>query len=193
MAGGRHGTHGLAALLACLALAGCSGDTRTPDASVAPVTHSAQVPAVTVTPPALNLGQPTADSAVAFVRYFIDAYNYAYATYDTSLLEDISQPSCKYCASTAKEVHHLADAHLRVDGYGVTLVDAFPATKDIIDSAFVVAVLNQRPGTTTSSEGKLVTYPGSKNSQLGFQLDWDGGKWLVRGVRIQNKGTPWPG
>ena len=174
----------------CGGLAGCSTD----DSPAVPATRPAvtSTPEVTVTKPSLLLGQPTAASAVAFVRYFWDVYNYAYASYDTSLLQEISQPSCKYCSSVLEEINRLKTQGMRVEGSEVSLVDAvLPPDEPITDSAFVVTVSSQRPGKATSAAGRVTTVDGVKNSHVAFGLDWNGGKWLVRGVMIQKKGTPW--
>ena len=182
----------LAVLLVCSGVAACSGSDPQPSPS-----HSVPVatptPSITVTKPALQLGRPTEDSAIAFVKYFIAAYNYAYATYDTSLLEEISQPTCKFCAGVVDDVQRLEAARIRVGGSEVKIADAFlPRDEPKANSALVITVSSQRPGTATSPTGQTRKVDGARNTQLDFGLDWDGGKWLVRGVDIHDKGTPWP-
>ena len=181
----------LVAVLIC-GTAGCSGDAPSPSPTTASVQPAeTATPTVTVTKPALPLGKPTEDSAVAFVKYFIAASNYAYATYDTSLLEEISQPTCKYCGSAIDDVKRLQATQIRVGGSELSLVVAALPQKKITDSAIVAVVTDQRPGTSRTSTGQVVKVPGSRHAQLTFALDWDGGRWMTAGVSIEKKGAPW--
>ena len=192
MIGGRRCVTGVV-LAAALLLTSCTDDEsppvkQSPSMSVPPVT-----PAVTATKPAQLTGQPTAESAVEFAKYFLAVYNYAYSTYDTAPLVAISRPECKYCTSVVENVRKLEQGGTRVEGTEVEYVDSALTSKTITTGTYLVVVTNQHAGRAVSEDGTSKPYPGAKGAQLGVALDWDGGAWFVRGAQIQDKGVPWGG
>ncbi len=189
-------TRRLPAMLLALLLGlmtACSSDDPGPAPATSAQPSESSTPEVTATKPALPAGQPTAASAVAFVKYFWEAHNYAYATYDTSLLEAISRPGCLFCQSMISDVKRLKQSQTRVSGSEISLDGAaLPPGEKIVDQAFVVAFSTQEPGTSIASNGKVTKVDGVRNSQVAIGLDLYRSRWLIRGVTIQKAGTVWP-
>ena len=125
----------VSAVAVLLSLSACSGDPGDPSPRAATTTTtvtstSPSGPSITATRPALPPGAPTPASAVAFVRYFWESYNYAYTSLDPKLLSLASDPECAFCASVIASIKKSAPAGDTFEGGDVRVLDAHaPASR----------------------------------------------------------------
>jgi Family of unknown function (DUF6318) len=182
-----------AALLApCLLITACSGEsdqapapTRPP--SSPPPTSPPPSPSAPVTEPALPAAKPTPASAIAFVRYFWDAYNYAYATYDSSLVRRLSEPQCRYCRSVIADVARIAQAGTKVEGHRVVVMDAVSPTANITTGTVVTAACRQVDGRAIYPDGDTALLRGFSPTNFIFAMHWSGGQWHIEAVDYGTK------
>jgi hypothetical protein len=84
-------------LAAALVLSACSSEPtpREPDPSKATTATTAPAVAVPTMPPQASEDSP--EGAAAFVKHYVDVFNYAAATGDVKELSRLSAPGCKGC------------------------------------------------------------------------------------------------
>jgi hypothetical protein len=107
----------LAGTLACCVLAGCGGDGKpTSDPAPSPASPSSS-PTLTGAPtmPAAATAHTKA-GAIAFVEFYIAAFNHAQATGDTSLLRRLATSDCKSCNDVAAAADMVYDAGGHISG-----------------------------------------------------------------------------
>ena len=124
-----------AALAVAVGLAGCSdGDTdAAPKAATPsePVTVSATPTPTAPPPPATPYPHPTPEEpqgmyqhtdggAIATAQYFVELIGYQASTGDTSKMQRISLPECKYCARLMKYDEHVIKSGGWVKDYETT-------------------------------------------------------------------------
>ncbi len=90
-----------AALLALLVIAGCGGDPQ-PKEPRSSVSASAKPTAVAVPTMPAQAKENSPEGAAAFVKHYIDVFNYASNTGDVTELSRLSSPRCKGCQSYIK-------------------------------------------------------------------------------------------
>jgi Family of unknown function (DUF6318) len=173
------------ALVALLPLAACTGDdppTPPPTSTTAAATTSiSQPPAVPIAPDA----EATINSAKAFVRYFWDVHNYAYATLDPALLESISAPKCKFCKATISNIRDLRAADSTVNGSAVKLLSMSAPPVKITTGIIVNTLVSQDPGETIHRDGSVVKSKGVPSAASYVGLIWTGTNWRVDDVAIE--------
>jgi outer membrane murein-binding lipoprotein Lpp len=117
-------------LLGTTLLAGCSARTEAndtlPSTSSAPTTEAA-LPQLG--PPDMPMPsearEPTAEGADAFTRYYVELYNHAIRTLDTTHMRDFSQ-GCDTCDQLADQVDAVAAAGQRYEGGEARVVASTP-------------------------------------------------------------------
>ena len=174
-------------------LTACTGD----PAPVGSPPNGSPVASPSATPvpePIRPVEEATPESAIQFTRYFWELYNYAYQTYDTAPLKAISDPQCRYCASTIADIKRIADAKTRIEDHEVTLREAASPPERITTGTVVVATSDQRPGRAVSPSGQAIGLKGSKGKRFTFALTWHAGQWQIEGIDYDTKsGKPWEG
>jgi hypothetical protein len=199
MVGGRAGRHPVAALLTMIALstaglAACTDDDTPPQqsstAAPSPSLSATSPPASpTATPPSAPKAKPTPKSAEAFVKYFWDVHNYAYATLDLEEFKSISEPQCTFCSSTIKDIEALKDSRSVVEGSAVRLwVAAAPPAK-IGTRVLVATVVSQSPGREIAPDGSIKSFPGMTKRSSSVALSWIDQRWLVHDISINKPGS----
>jgi Family of unknown function (DUF6318) len=186
-----------ATLLApCLVMTACSGESDPAPASPRPppppTSAAPPTPLASVTEPALPEAKPTPASAIAFVRYFWDAYNYAYATYDVRPMQSISLPTCSSCDTLVNNVKGIQARNMRIKGYRLSIIDIVSPNERITSGALVRATLSQEPGEARAPRQQPEVLVGFQSVQSITSLAWDGSTWRVEALSNDPKTRkPW--
>ena len=138
-------------------------------------------------PPQLN--EESAEGAAASVGYFLDLYRYAYVTGNTTELAKMSEDECKFCRSTIDNATTLHNAggwndkweqeitniryYEKLDGYDFNRVEATVSRQTI----------TSHPGGGAATETSSPT----ENEILDFAVRYVGGRWMIGGVRVEQK------
>jgi hypothetical protein len=177
----------LAGLACAAALAGCdSNPSPAPLPSESPPSASPSATSTpSPTPPAMpDAAKGTGErSAKAFVRYYIDALNFATSTGDTALLKAYSDRSCDSCNSVMERIRSVYDAGGQITSRGWTigsmhLVPLQPARRPVVEVGVNLSpqVVVQRAGADAErfDGGKLPsTFHLSLKAKGWVVTDWD--------------------
>jgi len=178
---------GAGLVTACLMGAvACSGDG--PDAVPSPTASSAS-PTGTATasssptavaptlPP--EAAERTAAGAEAFVRFWFEQLEYAYATGDTRQLSALSDPECRSCAELIRRVNQTYGEGRLVRGFSVDVVSsAAPPPNDF--GSEVSFQLEEAGYETVEVDGSVVeTVAPTEPRSAVFFAKWGSGSWLA--------------
>lgn len=177
----------LAALVAC-----SSGSSDTEPAALPPAMPGsagppASSPSRPVTPSTRpsdpTVGVPTAarantaQGATAFVRYWYEQLNLAYATLDADALDNLSDPTCQSCRGYIKNIRSIAAARQEARGVEFEVLAAEAPPLD--DQIPLVSVLYRvSPYTIVSTDGQIVD-------------ESDGDDRLVADVQLKRQDDGW--
>ena len=173
-------------MLGTLTLAGCAekqeASTTLPPLEAAPTTEEALVP---LGPPDMPMPEEarrqTADGAQAFTEYYVELYNHAMRTLDSTYLRDLSE-DCDTCDQLAEQLERTAGRGEAIEGGRMRILGSTPPylRGEEADVVFDVA---QDPITATLG-GKPIegrSYPASESSGGGGVLRWDEARstWVI--------------
>lgn len=190
-----------AALAGCLLLAGCTGGgspTAPPSTSVSPSATSAS-PTQTASgslaptlPAAAQAG--TRAGAEAFFRYFWDVYNYSYKSLDAAALDVVSEPGCKFCVQSRKDLTDAIASNRTFEGGSVMLDLVVVAPVDGRGGALVNAIATQSEGRLVAADGSTVrTFPAQNKIRVDAGVRWEGSRWRLVDVSVvRSKATTGP-
>jgi hypothetical protein len=162
-----------------LVVAGCGGDpkadpTRTPSSPSTSVTPTATPP---VMPEAAKAN--TKAGAVAFVRYYVDAFNFAQATGSSTELASKSSAHCHECRAVLQGLRRIYDAHGHIDGGSLIVVRATSDYNSAERVWFVLVQIESGPQTLyESADADPKRLPGGRRS-MDFSVIHRGGEWKV--------------
>lgn len=169
------------AVPALIVLASCSSDPAPiePKATSSAAAASAR-PTSTLTPPTLPKQALSKDAtgAAAFAGYWIHVLNVAVLTADPTLIETISQPTCKGCESYIRQIESDRKDGIRSSGFRWDPKSASFKESDHV-SVVIGAARYRRIGPNDS-----VTSIAANRYSVGFELDWIGDGWIVRELYI---------
>ena len=124
----------------------------------------------------------TADGAVAFVQFFLDQANAGYRSSDSGMYRDLVLPTCKTCTSMTSTLDHYKEKQYRYVGDFVT-----PTSIDL--NSFNDSDVSVRIATDTgvsrvfASNGSLVEEIPAAKGSVAVQLERDGDRWRVSGIK----------
>lgn len=125
-------------LATAFVLGACSSDPAPREPSD-PAPSTSAAPTITVPTPVAQVSEDTPEGAAAFVKHYVDVFNYAAATGDVDELSRLSSPDCGGCQKYVVEFKNVYDrgdrietklwslsdgADLRIQGNRVTAVVA---------------------------------------------------------------------
>lgn len=165
----------LATLLALLVIGACGGDPQPKEPS-GPTTSSA-TPTIAVPTMPAQAKENSPEGAAAFVKHYIDVFNYAANTGDVTELSRLSSPTCEGCQSyiklyrdTYKAGGYFKDSDWKLDDFEV----------EQSGSAINVFVRAQAPAGSYKSSEDSTAEPGvAEDSQIVF-----GAKHLVTWIIV---------
>lgn len=185
----------LVAVLCVGLLAGCQDDPKpkvadptTPAPSTSglpttsvPTTTSTPTPTGPVEPPEAALNSDS--GAKAFVTYYIDVFNFAEASGDTTLLASLATDHCAACSGYVRAINKAYDGGGRIEGGQLTLGElrdlpaAFGADKG------VYALGRSTRQTVFGADGTAIDDNPSSTFRLFAYPKWSGDAWLMHWMR----------
>ncbi len=136
-----------------------------------------------------QMNEESPEGAASSVRYFLDLYRYAYVTGNITELAAMSEDQCKFCHSAIDNATNLHKAggwndkweqeitniryYDKLEGYNYNRVEA-TVSRQMIAS---------HPGGGATTETSSPT----ENETLDFAVRYVNGRWLIGGVRVEQK------
>jgi thiol-disulfide isomerase/thioredoxin len=99
-------------LVTALALGACSSDPTPKEPDPSTSTSAAPTPTATLPTMPAQASEDSAEGAAAFVKHYVDVFNYAAATGDVEELSRLSAPDCEPCkryADRFREIYENGD------------------------------------------------------------------------------------
>jgi hypothetical protein len=189
---------GASALLALLALAGCTGS-HDGDA-VAPVTvptsarprpTSSPTPsaalAVAPTLPSELSAPPSADTALAAGRYFLTLLDYAYTTGDDTSFRGFSDPNCDFCNIVLGDIKNQRENGQHSVGGELSITSA--SSREVNPDEYYTAnfTVLQTPSRVLDASGSQVDSGEGGTFSFDIGLYHRNGSWSVAAVGITPK------
>ena len=175
-------------LLGVVVPAGCSAEGQQASTELPPASSSSAEP----TPDMPELGPPDlpmpakartrdAAGAEAFLRYYMDVYNHAQRTMDSTYMREFSR-SCDTCDRIADDLDMDAAAGYSYEGGGVRLGAISEPSVGSSEAELVFAV--QQEALTVKENGRPVeglSFPPNSSTTDGAVLLWDASRstWLI--------------
>jgi hypothetical protein len=119
-------------------------------------------------------GPPSEEAAVAFAKYYLQMYTYAYLTGDGKPLFVLGQPNCVYCNDAKADITREYGAGGRDEGGGATIVHS--SVHDYgVNGAYKVVLYGARaPSREVDAAGNpVVEHPTATPSEWDFGLVWN--------------------
>ena len=181
-----------AAVVATLALTGCTGQAEDPPTTT-PATSAAPSPSATptdtptpdaATPPERpDMSQVDAATAEAVARYFLELYPYVYATGDLTEWRALSHPECIFCASVITNVEEMVAAGKSADGGEVT---AAITAAELSPGTFAIGgSVDQASGIEYDPAGVVIGESTGGSHEVAMNLVSTPTGWLVRAVEFR--------
>ena len=177
-------------------LTGCNDDpepkiadpTDTPSTAVTSPSTSPPTTAPVSTGPVLpdEAAQETDAGAEAFVRFFVEAFNYAQATGDTSMLAQSSDEECAACQAYVSSIDEVFANGGSVDGGELTIGPLRKLPLDYGAEWAGFAKGQSAPQVIHRGDGTDEEHDGAKVFLYAY-LDWGGDGWRMRLIK-----TPTP-
>lgn len=166
-------------------VAGCSGkeEKLPPWPTFSSPTAPQLTPTPKPTPPAKSAlaREGTPAGAVEFVRWYLQAYEYAYAYGDPTPIRDVATAGCMQCRSIIARVTERKAAGQRVVGEHITSTRVAVAPNGTTKHTVVLAYFDVAAAKLVDASGKTVqVFGAAKNKELDIGLTWD----VVTGWRV---------
>jgi hypothetical protein len=164
-----------------LVVAGCGSDPKaepSPSPSSPVTSPVSTTPSPPVMPDAAKAN--TKAGAIAFVRHYIEVFNFAQATGSSSDLSALSSQRCQECTATINALEQIYDSAGHIEG-GALMPRAFAADHNSAEDMWVVlARIDSGPqSVVTSPTSSPTTLPGGRRS-MSFSVVQERGGWKVR-------------
>ena len=156
-------------MTAALLFAGCTEDKpKEPDPTTKPS------PTATVPSMPADATEGTDEGAIAFVKHYIDVFNYASNTGDVKELQKLSDPGCESCEKylTTIETAHAEGAD--VDGFGWTVDDVIAGD----GSTFDLAIRSKKYRTKDAADSEWGVVLAAKYEFV-VELSRRGSRWTI--------------
>ena len=180
------------AVMAAAALGGCSGDadpipSSTPPASTSVSASGSTSPSPSDSPSPTYSVPPEAQhrtdaGAIAFVQFYFDQVNEAWATPDPDLIRILSGSDCNTCKADIKTAETLSSDGQRASGPSVQVGDfsSLPGPQD--SQMFVDLHLVQLDTPVLDKAGTEVSRPGTGEAEIRALVTWREDKWVMDAI-----------
>ena len=138
-------------------------------------------------PPQMN--EESAEGAAASVSYFLELYRYAYMTGNTTEFAAMSEDSCKFCQSAIDNATNLHKAGGWNDKWEqeVTNIRYFDKLEGYDYNRVEATVSRQMIASHPGGGAATETSSPTENETLDFAVRYINGRWLIGGVRVEQK------
>lgn len=120
----------------------------------------------------------------AFARYYIDVYNYALRTGETTLLESLATDDCDTCAAYVKQVRDAYAGGGRIDGGTVKVLNSgAPPLIDGMDSRVDLKIDVAKERDLDAHGAVIKQFPGEKSSSVVLYPKWRAGRWILTALK----------
>mgnify|MGYP001641378207 CR=1 FL=1 len=138
-------------------------------------------------PPQMN--EESAEGAAASVSYFLELYRYAYMTGNTTEFAAMSEDSCKFCQSAIDNATNLHKAGGWNDKWEqeVTNIRYFDKLEGYDYNRVEATVSRQMIASHPGGGAATETSSPTENETLDFAVCYINGRWLIGGVRVEQK------
>jgi hypothetical protein len=173
-------------LAASMLLAGCSGDAKPDASSPSTSTSSPTTTAPTTTDPNIPVAARahTPTGAEAFVRYFFDQVNLAWATPKPTALDGLYAPTCTTCTAIRGSAADYKAKGLRYRDTPLTRISPTSVTAATGATTRVNATAMQEASAVVDRDGKVVEAVPRTPSTFDLTLTWVGGGWQVSLMQV---------
>lgn len=122
--------------------------------------------------------EKTEDGAVAFVRYFWSAVNFAYTAPDKSILLNLSEPSCDLCNRFIETASDLSRGSQK---YDAKLLDITQTSVVVMSEkgTRVRSRIKFHPAKAVDSTGQISEEQEEGQGDYLFKLHWAGSSWRI--------------
>lgn len=163
------------AISALLLASACTGEPEPIEPTASPSASS------TVSPPALpdDSRQETPEAAIAYVKHWIEVFSFAVNTGAIDEFEALNDPKCEGCKSYRRQITDSNEGaaevrNFRWAGGKATFSEDLKLEATIQSDDYQVR-------DSDSDDWSVVR---GSTFELGFQLEWNDGRWLVRELYV---------
>lgn len=137
------------------------------------------------------MGEASKAGAAAAATHFVALYEYAYATGDTSALQQMSAETCAFCTSALEDIRQGVALAASEEGGGSRVV--YATSTEISPAEWYSATLRveQEPSLRRGAAGEVLSEETGGEYDLLFALSWVGG-WRVDQIDVLDAGTLTP-
>lgn len=167
----------VAGLLAALLLAACTDDPEPRFAEPSPSPSASES-----TSPAVDEKEPwerkSKAGAVAFAKHWIDVFNEAQMSGDTSTFAASNTERCVSCRDLTEQLKEIYDdgGSLRSEGWRV--IDLVPRPGSLLSDTEVVLRIDRSPQRIVDGDGRVQRFPGGE-ATFSMGVTWAKDRWLV--------------
>jgi hypothetical protein len=164
-------------LATALTLAACSSDPAPKEPEPSATTSAAPTPTATLPTPPAQASEDSPEGAAAFVKHYVDVFNYAAATGDVKELSRLSAPDCEGCQSYIDLYRDTYEAGGYFKG-GDWKIGELDLRIDE-STTYVTTVAETEPGPDRESAEDEEALSTGADNKVSFAVSRGGGTWTV--------------
>ena len=136
-----------------------------------------------------QMNEDSPEGAASSVRYFLELYRYAYVTGKTDELAKMSEDQCKFCRSAIDNATSLHNAGGWNDKWEqeITNIRYYEKLEGYDFNRVEVTVSHQAITSHPGGGAAAETSSPTENEILDFAIHYVDGRWLIGGVRVEQK------
>lgn len=127
----------------------------------------------------------TEAGAQAFLRHFIDVYNYSYSALNPLAMQALSTRDCGYCSDVISDVRASRERGLTFEAGVVSVRESIVGPDQPLTRLVMVAFIDQTPGIVRRSDGSVEEESEALDEQrIDVTVVWLDGAWKMRSVVV---------
>ncbi len=164
-------------LATALALGACSSDPAPREPDTTTTTSAAPTPTATLPTMPPQASEDSPEGAAAFVKHYVDVFNYAAATGDVEELSRLSSPDCDGCQKYIDLYTETYKAGGYFRGADWTLGELQLGLEG--DTTFVTTMATTEPGPYRTSQGTPEQMSTGADNKVSFAVSRNSDSWKV--------------